>query len=59
MNKSMSDKAKENAKVLLSESVQSQQRLQFYIQGCKDTMKLDGDWNLNTQTWEFEPKEDK
>ena len=53
--------AKERAQVLFSIATQAQDRFQVYIQGCKDTLNLNGDWNLNTRTWEFEPitKEEK
>ena len=47
--------AKETAQNLLSAARQSQSQFRVYIEGCKDTLGLEGDWNLNTQTWEFEP----
>jgi len=49
--------AKETARVLLSASTQAKTKFQTYIQGCHDALDLEGDWNLNTQTWEFEPVE--
>lgn len=47
------DNARETAQALLSSASQSQDRLQMYIGGCKDTLELSGDWNLDTKTWTF------
>lgn len=54
-NVALPDNAKDKARDLFLVSIQAQERLQMYIQGCKDTLGLGGDWNLSTQTWMFEP----
>ena len=58
-NIALSNTAKAKAQALLSNALQAQGNFQMYIQGCKDTLELEGDWNLNTQTWEFEPMKKK
>lgn len=48
-------KNKERAQALLNASLLAQEKFKMYILGCKDALGLDGDYSLNTQTWEFEP----
>jgi len=49
------DSARVAIQALMSDARQAQERLNMYVQGCKEGMGLEGDYNLNTSTWEFEP----
>jgi len=54
-NVKMSESMKAKAQSLMAESAMASTRLQMYIGGCKDGLGLEGDWNIDTQTWEFSP----
>ena len=49
----VSAKVQEQAKSLLLAAQTANDRFRTYLEGCKDGLGLEGDWNLNTQTWEF------
>jgi len=38
---------------LLSQKNIADMQFKTYAQGCFDSMGLDGDWNLDTNTWTF------
>ena len=54
------EKAQERIKQLQLQVNIAQAEFYRYLEGIKDGMRLEGDWSLNTQTWEFEEaKEDE
>jgi len=58
-NKQLPETVKKQAQVLLQTARQAQDTFAMYMHGCKDSMGLEGKWNLNINTWEFEPIVDK
>ena len=55
----LSNKAIEACNALLLERTMAENKLQAYLQGVMDTLKLEGSWNLNTDKWEFSKTEAK
>ena len=57
----LSDKARERAQQLLLQAAEADRMFKIYIQACSDSLDLEGDWNLDTNTWSFDkmPEEKK
>ena len=47
------EKARAKMLVLWSQKQIADLRLESFVQGCFETLQLEGDWDLDTQTWVF------
>ena len=53
------DKAKEKAQLFLTQAIEADKMFKTYIQACSDCLGLEGDWNLDTNTWTFSKMKEK
>ena len=47
------DKVLPKLQQLLSQKNLAEMQFNIYVQGCFDALGLDGNWDLNTNTWTF------
>ncbi len=45
------DKVKEQVQALLTQRAVIESNLRMYMQGCMDSLDLEGDWNFDTTKW--------
>ncbi|KKN52947.1 hypothetical protein LCGC14_0607480 [marine sediment metagenome] len=50
------DKASVKMQQLLSAKLATEAQFSTYTQGCFDALGLEGDWDLDTDTWTFNRK---
>lgn len=54
----ITEKARESLKVLIAQKQLADAQLQAYVRGCYEAMELDGDWDLDTAHWTFNPRQE-
>ena len=49
----MPDEARAKAQILATTKTMADIQLQSFLEGCMAGLGLEGDWNLDTNTWTF------